>query len=234
MAGLQGAIVFDIFFISYNELNADANWSKLKERFPIACRIHGVKGIHQAHIAAATKSMTKMFWVVDGDSEVVDTFNFYDPASLWKPEESVFVYRSQNPINGLIYGYGGIKLLPRDLTINMDTNNIDMTTSICDRFYAVEEVASVTNFNTDPFNTWKSAFRECVKLSAKVIDRQVDAETEQRLNTWCTVGAEKPYGQYAIEGANAGRKFGVENKDNLQLINNFDWLQQQFKEKYGS
>jgi len=226
--------VFDIMFISYNEPNADINWTKLKERFPIARRVHGIKGIHQAHIAAASKSMTKMFWVVDGDSQVVESFNFYDPSSLWKPEESVFVYRSQNPINGLTYGYGGIKLLPRDKTITMDINNIDMTTSICDRFYAVEEVASITNFNTDPFNTWKSAFRECVKLSAKVIDRQVDTDTENRLNTWCTVGADQLYGQYAIEGANAGRQYGIEHPNNLQLINNFDWLHQQFEEQYGS
>ena len=47
--------MFEIFFISYQEPNADENWAKLKSKFPIAQRIHGVKGIHQAHIAAAKK-----------------------------------------------------------------------------------------------------------------------------------------------------------------------------------
>jgi hypothetical protein len=223
--------MFDITFISYNEPNADSNWAKLKERFPIARRVHGVKGIHNAHIAAANKCRTKMFWVVDGDSEILDSFDFRDPTGLWKPDESVYVYQSQNPINGLTYGYGGIKLLPRDRTINMNTKTIDMTTSIGNYFTAVEQVASLTNFNTDPFSTWKSAFRECVKLSSKVIDGQVDQETEERLNVWCTVKLDSAYGDYCIRGARTGREYGTANAGNadaLRLINNFDWLQQQF------
>ena len=60
--------MYDIVFISYKEPNADDNWEALKSRFPNAKRIHGVKGIHQAHIAAANKCFTKMFWIVDGDA----------------------------------------------------------------------------------------------------------------------------------------------------------------------
>ena len=39
--------------ISYKEPNAEENFDKLKSRFPWAQRVHGVKGIHQAHIEAA-------------------------------------------------------------------------------------------------------------------------------------------------------------------------------------
>ena len=223
--------MFDIVFISYNEPNADANWQLLKDRFPIARRIHGIAGIHNAHIAAAKLCQTKMFWVVDGDSTVLDSFTFADPIRIWKPEESVYVYQAQNPINGLTYGYGGIKLLPRERTINMNTNNIDMTTSISDRFHTVGEVASVTNFNTDQFNTWKSAFREGVKLSSQAIDRQNYQETVDRLNIWLTYYPDKPFAREAVEGAVAGKAYGTANKGNpdaLQLINNFSWLQEQF------
>ena len=84
--------MFDIIFISYNEPNAEANYNKLQSRFPLAKRINGVKGIHQAHIAAAKKSFTRMFWVVDGDAKVLDTFNFdYKPEDL----ETVYVWRSR-------------------------------------------------------------------------------------------------------------------------------------------
>ena len=55
---------------------ADENFARLKERFPLAKRVHGVKGIHQAHIAAAKKAFTQMFWVVDGDAKVVEDFDF--------------------------------------------------------------------------------------------------------------------------------------------------------------
>ena len=68
--------MYDIVFISYQEINAEENWNRLKSRFPMAKRVHGVKGIHNAHITAASKTFTEMIWVVDGDAEVLDSFNF--------------------------------------------------------------------------------------------------------------------------------------------------------------
>lgn len=222
--------MYDIFFISYNEPNADQNYAVLKQRFPLTQRIHGVKGIQQAHIKAATQSLTKMFWVVDGDAVIKDDF-YFNYVVPEKYHNAVYVWRSSNPINELEYGYGGVKLLPKRLTMQMDTNRIDMTTSISDVFFANEQVSNVTMFNTDPFNTWKSAFRECVKLSSKAIDRQVDKETEKRLLIWCTVGADQPFGEYAIAGALAGRVYGTDhrgNTDALRMINNFEWLRLTF------
>ena len=219
--------MYDIVFISYQEPNADENYEALKKKFPMAKRVHGVKGIHQAHIAAAKKCFTKMFWVVDADALIVDNFNFDYEVDKYNLE-TVHVWRSQNPINDLVYGYGGIKLFPRKLTINMDISKTDMTTSISSKFKAVNEISNITAFNTDPFNTWKSAFRECAKLSSKIIDRQKNEETEQRLETWCTVGSDRRYGNYAIAGANAGRKFGLSDNVDLKLINDFDWLKEQF------
>jgi hypothetical protein len=222
--------MYDIVFISYQEPNADENWIRLKLRFPFAKRVHGVKGIHQAHIAAASYCFTDMIWVVDGDAIVLDIFNFdYKPHDL----EYVFVWRSRNAVNDLIYGNGGIKLLPRKKTVNMDLSKPDMTTSISDKFRAVQELSNVNSFNTDPFNTWKSAFRECTKLASAVIDRQKQEETDIRLDAWCTVGKDKLYGEYAIKGAIAGRSYGIQHKNNLEAlkkINDFEWLDNKFKE----
>ena len=226
------ANVYDIIFISYNEPNADENFARLKERFPLAKRVHGIKGIHQAHIAAAKKAFTKMFWVVDADAQVLDSFKFdYTPDDF----EGVYVWRSINPINDLEYGYGGIKLLPKKLTMNLDIVNPDMTTSISKHFYPMTEVSNITAFNTDPFSTWRSAFRECVKLSSKVIDGQISKDTEDRLYAWYTNGSERPFGEYAIKGALAGNKYGQENAGNipaLTLINDFDWLKSQFEQNH--
>lgn len=218
--------MYDIVFISYNEPNANENFAQLKERFPTVKRVDGVKGIHQAHIKAAKKCFTKMFWVVDADAIVVDEFDFRYEVDKWNLE-TVHVWRSQNPVNGLVYGYGGVKLLPRKLTINMDLSKPDMTTSISSKFKAMPDISNITAFNTDPFNTWKSAFRECAKLSAKVIDRQKELETNERLKTWTTIGNGE-HSKYALLGANAGMEFGLSNKDNLKLINDFAWLQEQF------
>jgi hypothetical protein len=222
--------MYDIVFISYNEPNADANYERLKARFPLVKRVHGVKGIHQAHIAAAKKCFTKMFWVVDGDAEVLDSFNFDYEVSEFDLE-CVHVWKSINPINGLEYGYGGVKLLPRKLTMQVDVSAPDMTTSISPLFKAMPKVSNITAFNTDPFSAWRSAFRECAKLSSSIIDRQNAAETLLRLETWCTKASTTPYAENALNGAIAGRAYGQENAANkaaLSLINDFDWLQNQF------
>ncbi|NCV63146.1 MAG: hypothetical protein EBW49_04310 [Betaproteobacteria bacterium] len=120
---------YDIVFISYNEPNADANFKALRKRFPRAKRVHGVKGIHQAHIEAAKLVDTVMFWVVDGDAEITKDFYFDHQVSSYE-KDIVHVWRSKNPINDLVYGYGGVKLLPTKLTLNMDVTKPDMTTSI--------------------------------------------------------------------------------------------------------
>ena len=167
-----------------------------------------------------------MFYVVDGDALIEEDFNF-DYKVPEKDMNAVHVWRSKNPVNELVYGYGGVKLLPTNLTLNMNTETTDMTTSISDRFRPMEQISNVSAFDTTPFNTWKSAFRECVKLSSKVIDRQEDSETEARLDAWC-----KSNDLIAVDGAVAGRKYGTENKGNkeaISKINDFAWLEETYK-----
>jgi hypothetical protein len=223
--------MYDIVFISYDEKNADQNYSALKEKYPFAKRVNGVKGIHQAHIAAAKLSLSNMFWVVDGDAIIKDDFNFkYNPGKY--NLDTVHIWYSENPVNGLTYGYGGVKLLPKKETLEMDIDSADMTTSISKYIKIIPQVSNITAFNTDPFSTWRSAFRECVKLSSKVIKGQVDNETQQRLEIWCSIGNDKLFGKFAISGALAGREYGYANKKDvkaLALINDFDFLKKQFK-----
>jgi hypothetical protein len=223
--------MYDVIFISYNELQADANWNNLKIQVPWAMRVHGVKGIHQAHIEAAKKAHTPMIWIVDADAIIVDDFDFsYIPKRT--DRDAVHVWRSRNPINDLEYGYGGVKLFPRLATINMDTSRPDMTTSISNKFKLMPQISNITAFNTDEFSTWRSAFRECCKLASAVIDRQQQDETNTRLAAWCSAtGRDRPFGDYAIQGARAGRKYGVANQGNIEAlkkINDFDWLKEQF------
>lgn len=228
---------YDIVFISSNEPNADENYNLLKQQYPRAKRVHGVKGIHQAHIAAAKLCDTEMFWAVDGDAEILDTFDFNHQIARYDVDgrSTVYVWRSYNPVNSLVYGYGGVKLLPTELTKNVDVNSPDMTTSISKNFKAIAEMSNKTAFNTDPFSAWRSGFRECVKLASQAIDRQVAEETEFRLDAWCSRGSDKPFGKYAILGARAGKAYGESNKGDktaLAKINDFDWLLKQFKQSY--
>jgi len=194
--------------------------------------VFNVKGIHQAHVEAAKRSFFEMFWVVDADAVILDDFKFdYEPPDHQR--DHVHVWRSRNPINGLEYGYGGVKLLPKKLTLEMDLTKPDMTTSISPYFIPMEAVSNITAFNTDPFNTWKSAFRECCKLASRTIEGQVDTETSARLKVWCSLNDNAPYGYYAYLGALSGRDYGEKNAGNipaLRMINDFDWLKNQFEQ----
>ena len=223
--------MYDIVFISYEESNAEDNWQLLKNKFPVARRLHGITGIHQAHIKAANMVSTPMFYVVDGDAVIDDAFGF-DYNVPDHQLDHVHVFRARNPINDLIYGYGAVKLLPTAEVQSLVHRDFkpDMTSSINRKYKIIHQLSNVTAFNTDPYNTWRSAFRECAKLASGVIDGQVNTETQQRLETWCTVGSGREYGHWCLLGAQAGRSFGLDSRgsDQLMKINDWVWLREQY------
>lgn len=220
----------DIIFLSYDEIQADENFRKLQERFPYAKRVHGVKGIFEAHKKAAEYATSNMFYVVDADSIIKYNFNFDYYPSLYNID-TVHVWSSENPVNDLVYGYGGVKLFPKNALLNYTGSPTDFTTSVSKNFKIMDEVSNITNFNTDPFSAWRSGFRECTKLSSKIIQNQNSAETEHRLSVWCSKGAERCFGEFAIAGARAGAEYGKtysQEPEMLNLINNYDWLMNRF------
>lgn len=226
---------YDIVFISFNEENAERNYEILRQH-PLAQyshihRIDGVKGIAAAHKAAANVATTTMFWIVDADAKVHLDFNFQFIVSE-EEQDIVHVWSSKNPVTDLVYGHGGIKLLPRELTLNLDETITDVTTGISKRFKVMTAISNTEEFNVTPLSAWRTAFRECAKLASCMIPGQVDTETEQRLNAWVWQGADKPNGLYSKGGASAGEWFGKTYKDNpemLRKINDYEWLAEEFK-----
>ena len=155
--------MYDLFFVSYSEPNADENWGLLSERFPHAKRMHGISGIDKAHKACASMSYTKMFWTVDGDTVVDEEFDFDFEVEPWD-RDFIHLWYSRNPINGLSYGYGAIKLWPRSVVLAHTDRWTDFTTSF-NGLKVIPQTIAETRFNSSPFEAWKSAFRECVKLA---------------------------------------------------------------------
>jgi hypothetical protein len=219
----------DVVFISYGELNAEENWQRVQEKAPWAKRVDGVTGILEAHRAAAALATTDMFYVVDGDAYLVDDWNFDYLPGLFD-RDCIFVWHSQNPVNDLEYGYGGVKLFPAHILNSATSWNTDLTTSIGNKLKVMPTVSNLTKFDTDEFNTWRSAFRECAKLASGSIVNGNHIETISRLQQWRTV-ATGAYSQYAIAGASAGYNYGIEhtlNIDQLKLINDHEWLKEQY------
>ena len=155
--------MFDIIFLSYHETNANENWEHLKKcmPYPFVKRVDGVEGILNGHKEAAKIARTRYFYVVDGDSFVSPSFKFEfnisGPINLdisGSPSvDRTYVWRARNPVNDLVYGYGGIKLFRKQSILNKGKMEMDMTLSI-DEFTVVNEEASETRFNTSPFDLY--------------------------------------------------------------------------------
>jgi len=220
---------YDIFFISCGEPFANEHFHILKNRFPTAQRVDGVKGIYAAHKVAAIKSSTSHFWVVDADTIVLENFKFtykVDPVEF----DVVHIWHSKNDINDAVYGNGGIKLLPKFLFDIEHTGKVDITTSLSDQIKILPELASIHCIGNRPYIAWRTGFREAVKLTL-----QDDADSQERLKIWMTKGLSKPNGGYAVLGAKAGNKYALSNSlDTLKIakINDYAWLHSQFKEAY--
>lgn len=231
--------MLDVIQISYFEETADENFEILQMFAPHAKRVQGVKGIFNAHQAAAKIAETNCFYVVDADAVLEETFKFDFKPSSQKLEygrfpqtECIYSWRSKNPVNDLLYGYGGVKLFPRKQLLEATSWNVDMSTTLGCPFVPKLNISNVTAFNTNPFETWKSAFRECSKLASSIIPNGDNIDNEYRLDIWCTRGENRPYGKYSIMGANQGRDFGTYYKDRddvLNYINDFEWLRKQFE-----
>lgn len=227
---VQADVMYDIFFLSYNEPNSWDNWQILSKRFPQAKHIYGEKNIYLSHKAAAKQSTTDYFWVVDADNEVLSSFNFdyfvedYD-------FDLVHIWYSRNEINDLEYGNGAIKLLPKML-FDITKDGIDITTSLSNKLKIIPKVASINRFASSPWNAWRGGFREAAKLSSNAIARSNQDENAKRLTAWATKGLDKRFGEYVIPGAMLGMKYGTANKNNqdaLSKINDWSWLYEQFK-----
>lgn len=220
-----------IVFLSYDEPNAEVNWVALKNRFPQAVRVHGVEGILNAHKKAAEVSSSANFFVVDGDSEILDTFNFDLAFSEYDKLHYVHIWKCLNPVNGLEYGYGGVKLFHKKMFENFDEAIVDMSTLLGDGVKLMDEVATVTHFNSDEFHAFRGAYREATKLSSGIIKNQDDDESAQRLDVWCTK-AEGDFSDYVLYGANLGREHGIANASDinkLQVVNKFSELYQLYR-----
>lgn len=223
---------FEIFMISFHEAEADQNFAKLKQRFPDAKHVKNIEGIGNAHKEVGKQAQTEMVWIVDADADILDHFNFDYIPPLANRNVTTYVWSARNPINSLEYGYGAVKLFPKQQLIEMGHELPDFTTGAA--FYQpVSDVSNITRFNKDPYRTWRSAFRECVKLASRVNPNQKEDETSRRLETWCTVDNGERFGRYCIKGALEGKAYGEANRDNVEAlnkINDFEWLREQFVE----
>jgi hypothetical protein len=208
----------DVVFISNGEPMAEENWQNLLTLCPCARRSDGVNGREAAYKAAAELSTTPWFFAVFAKTEVLPSFKFdFQPDRLQEPKH--YIFHSRNPLNGLEYGAMNINLYHRQLTLDT-VPGLDFTLSSAHAVVPI--VASIARFNTDPWVTWRSAFREVLKLKREV-DLGADVEIQHRLQVWC----EKAVGDnadYCLAGANDALEYYTQTQgDYAALCLSFDW-----------
>jgi hypothetical protein len=212
---------YDIIYLSYDEPNAEQNYTDLCKKIPWAKRVHGVEGSDSAHKACANLSETDRFVTVDGDNRIREHFltqeiDFEEHVEL---ENKVISWCGHNVINGLMYGNGGVKCWPKEFVLNMkthenaDVNNLHAQVDFCWdlEYIQMNSCFSDVYNNSTPHQAWRAGFREGVKMA---LDQGVKPSLEKfknnhwknlhRLYIWLMVGADVENGEWAILGAREG------------------------------
>lgn len=197
-----------------------------------------MKGIANAHIAAAKKAMTRFFYVVDADAVIRPNFDFSFKPDKWE-EEYVHLWHARNPI-GLTYGYGGVKLFSKAMFKNVKTQ-VDFTTTLTKDIKIHEEVACDTFFNMDPIRSFRGAFREGAKLTHQCDSIAAQPLTEEsrrrgneavvRLGKW-TSPDPCAFDEFIIEGAKAGRDYAMANPGDISFINEHEIIAAELEKKF--
>jgi hypothetical protein len=232
-----------VVFLSYDEPNADDNYQWLLRSRPDAQRVSGVRGSDAAHKACAALVESQWLCIVDGDTRPRREFwqqTFSLDSEHWS-SDAVLSFTSENTVNGLCYGNGGIKIWPRDLLLNMQTHEAaDCEAAAVDFCWALNYLLMPGVWaHTDPSATaqqaWRAGFREGAKFTMiggreckdpDLWQRRVEAVNLRRLCTWQQLGMDHPRGAWAILGARQGFHAALLTDWPSVTVRDFDCLNQ--------
>ena len=220
---------YPVVLLSYHEERAQTAFDTLKKRSHNAIWVSDVKGIFEAHKEAAKQAGdATMFWVVDADAELADDFTFSYIPDVYD-QDVVHVWASLNPVTGSKYGYGGVKLFNTSQVNHSTSWGLDFTTGLSNRFKFMPQVSCTTKFNTSAYDTWRSAFREVVKLTVSS-----DPDAQYRIQEWMNPIPNAEFSQDAKRGAEQAQAFAKQNNNNqteLDKINDYEWLKKKYKQE---
>ena len=235
---LGGRDCLDIVYISNGEPNEERWYDHLCYMSNTKAKwVRGINGRTAAYQEAARRSDTPWFFAVFAKLEVLGS-DF--PWFTWLPdyfqEPKHYIFNSRNPVNGLEYGHMAMIAYNKKLVLENTTPGIDFTLS--QPHESVPILSGVAHFNQSTITTWRTAFREALKLKHSM-ETKPTLETEHRLNVWCNdhrlvVGA--PFAHWSVRGAqDAVEYYNKVNGNYTELLYSFEWkwLNAYFEQKYG-
>ena len=190
-------------------------------------RVDGINGRVASYHAAANISETPWMFTVFAKLHVNDKFDW-----SWQPDRlqvaKHYIFNATNPVNGLVYGHQAMIAYNKKITLNNSGKGLDFT--LDDEHEVVEMNSGVAMYNTDAFSTWRTSFREAIKLRADNSQASKD-----RLDAWLNIG-EGDYAQYSCEGAQHAVEYYESvngDLDKLRLSYDWPWLKEYFNTKYN-
>jgi hypothetical protein len=216
----------DIVFLSNGETGAEENYEHLlnitKNLPNRVVRVDGVNGRAAAYHAAAEASNTPWMFTVFAKLKVSPKFDFnWQPDRMQVPKH--YIFHAKNPVNGLVYGHQAMIAYNKKLTLANDGKGLDFT--LDDEHEVVPLISGTAQYNTDEFSTWRTAFREVIKLRADESDA-----AKARLDVWLNK-AEGEFAQYSIKGALDADEYYDEvdgDFEKLKLSYEWAWLREKF------
>jgi hypothetical protein len=216
----------DIVFLSNGETGAEEHYEHLlnitKNLPNRVVRVDGVNGRAAAYHAAAEASETPWMFTVFAKLKVSPKFDFnWQPDRMQSPKH--YIFHAKNPVNGLTYGHQAMIAYNKKLTLANDGKGLDFT--LDDEHEVVPLISGVAQYNTDEFSTWRTAFREVIKLRADESD-----VSKARLDIWLNK-AEGEFAQYSIKGALDADEYYDEvdgDFEKLKLSYEWAWLREKF------
>ena len=223
-------VLLDIVYISNNEPDAEKYYQHLLKTVKTPNKIHrinGIQGRNAAYHAAANISTTPWFFAVFSKLKVQSDFDWtWNPDAIKGPMH--YIFHARNPVNGLEYGHMAMVAYNKHLTLSTVHTGLDF---VMTRPHDILPILSGTaHYNQSPIVTWRSAFRECLKLKA-----DGSPESMSRLHTWstCQVGE---FGEWSTQGAHdAIEYYDTVNGDfeKLKLSYDWEWLNAYFNDRYN-
>ena len=222
----------DIIFFSNGETSANKNYEHLlKITYGLpnkVTRIDGVNGRVKSQHAAANSSNTSWYFLVNAKLKVTSKFDFN-----WQPDRlqlsKHYIFHATNPVNGLVYGHQAIVANNKKLTLENFGTGLDFTMD--SEHEVVPANSGIGMYNSSEWDTWRTAFRECIKLKASGT-----TENDIRLSRWLNVGL-GDFSDYSLQGAQHAVEYYNEvngDFDKLRLSYDWGWVRTYYQNKYKS
>ena len=194
--------------------------------------VRGVNGRTAAYQEVARQSSTPWFFAVFAKLEVLgNAFPWYEWTPDYFQEPKHYIFNARNPVNGLEYGHQGMIAYNKRLVLENNTPGIDFTLS--QPHESVPILSGIAHYNQSEWMTWRTAFREVVKLRY-FMAVQPTVETEHRLRVWSDENYLKhvEFAEWSVRGALDAIAYYDEvggDYEKLKLSFEWAWLRERFK-----